>query len=162
MVIFDDTNKPLIIDSIFNQMTSGYFWIFQMDELDFTLSPLISLEMIECASVEIIVKGFPFVVPAHWNILVFDDETSQLDVVDISSTAGKEFTAVVHGPECRTIEPGIITVSNYFPSYVNVQPVLPKYAMLCHAISETQWVSVGTYDGYNKFFKNALVNNLLF
>ena len=116
MLIFDDNNKTIILDDIYTPTPTNYMWVLDLQIMDYTLAPLLVLEEIICPSIQIKLRGFQFFLPANWNILVFSEETSELDVVEISEVAGREFTAFVYdisNPNITKYHPGVITVSNY-------------------------------------------------
>jgi len=161
MLIFDDTTQPIIIDSIHGPTPTEHFWVLDLNMLDYTLTPLIMLEEIICPSMQIRVKGFEFVLPANWTILVYDRETSQLDVVELSETAGREFTALVYGPTKPYPTPSTIVVTNYFIEHKNVGPSLNKHQMLCHPIGPDEWINVSPSDGFNKYLKDTTVSDLI-
>jgi hypothetical protein len=89
MLVFDNNNDALILDSITTPTIADHIWVLDLGILDFTLAPLLVLEEIVSPSIQLMVNGFQFVLPANWNILVCDPETMQLDVVEIAEIAGK-------------------------------------------------------------------------
>lgn len=161
MLIFDNDSKPIILDNIHVPTITDHFWALDLTLLDFKLSPLISLEEIVCPTLAVRIKGFEFLLPANWNILVYDRETSQLDVVAIAETAGREFTAFVYGPQSSQVSPAVITVINYYVEHKNVGPLLTKHQMLCHPIGPDEWVNVAPSDAYNKYLKDRAVGDLI-
>jgi len=161
MLIFDDNSTPIILDSIHGPTVSEHMWVLDLAILDFTLAPLLMMEEVVCPSVQLMVKGFQFILPASWNVLVYDRETAQLDVVPLSETAGREFTALVYGPKKSAPTPAIVTVTNYFVEHKNVGPSLNKHQMLCHPIGPDEWISVSPSDTYNKYLKDIIVGDLL-
>ena len=160
MLIFDNNSHPIILDSIYTPTVADHIWTLNLDIMDFTLSPLLVLEEIVAPTIELMVGGFTFKLPANWNMLVVDEDTSLLDVVEIAEIAGGRFTAFVYGPEYRRHEAVVVTVMDYFPSFHNVGPSLAKHQMLCHPISPNSWVNVAPSDSYNKYLKNALVGDI--
>lgn len=160
MLVFDGNSTPMILDSIYTPTSVDHVWVLDLAMLDFTLVPLVIIEEIVSPSMEIQVNGFQFIVPANWNIVVYDRDTSQVDVVEISDTAGREFTALVYGPKKAKAEPMIITATNYFPGHANISPYLNKHQMLCHPIGPDEWVVVSGSDGYNKYLKNTVVGDI--
>lgn len=161
MLIFDSDAKPIILDSIFVPTLTEYFWVLDLSIMDFTLAPLTTLEQVVCPSLQIQIMGFEFIVPANWNILVYDRETCQLDTVELAEAAGREFTSLVYGPTQSRIAPGIITVTNYHMEYCNVGPTLNKHQMLCHPIGPDIWVNVAPSDTYNKYLKDQSVGDII-
>lgn len=125
------------------------------------MTPLHMLEEIVCPSMQLCVSGFNFVVPASWHVLVFDRDTSQLDVVELSEVAGREFNALVYGPSKSRTTGAIITVTNYFVQYTNIVPSLNKHQMLCHPIGPSEWISISPSDTFNKYLKDNIVGDLI-
>lgn len=161
MLIFDETNRPIILDSIHGPTLSDHMWVLDFTMMDFTLAQLNMLEEIVCPSIQVRVNGFEFILPANWNILVYDQDTAQMDVIELSEAAGREFTALVYGPKMGRPTPAPIMVTNYFVEYKNVGPSLNKHQMLCHPIGPNEWVSVSPSDTYNKYLKDTIVGELI-
>lgn len=161
MLIFDEHNQPTILDSIHSPTVAEYMWVLNLQESDFMLAPITMLEETVCPSVMLLVNGFEFILPAHWFILVYDYESTVIDVVELSEAAGREFTAVMYGPTRSRAEPATITVTNYFAEHRNVGPLLNKHQMLCHPVGPNEWISVSPSDSYNKYLKDKCVGDLL-
>ena len=161
MLIFNEHSTPVIIHSIQSPNIPEYMWVFDMAERDFMLSPIQMVEESFSPSMQVSVRGFDFVVPASWNILVYDRDTAQVDVIEIAEAAGREFTAMIYGPNKSQPSPGVISITNYFIDRKNVNPSLNKHQMLCHPISTTEWVVVGPSDGFNKYLKDLSVGDLI-
>lgn len=161
MLIFDDNSQPIIIDSICTPLISEYFWVLDLQLQDFTLTPLSVLEEIACPTVILRVEGFDFPVPAAWSILVFDRDTTQLDTIELSEAAGRDFTALVYGPNLATPTAGVVSVVDYFAERVNVNPALNKHQLLCHPIGPNTWVNIAPTDAYNKYLKNTTVSDFI-
>ena len=161
MLIFDESAEPIILDSIYTPTITEYFYVLDLEMMDFTLTPLLVLEETVYPSITLKIKGFEFILPTNWNILVYAEDTHQLDVVEIGSLAGREFTAMIYGPNKSNVTPGKITVTNYTPEFKNVSPALNKSQMLCHPIGPEEWVSVSPSDTYNKYLKDKIVGDLI-
>lgn len=161
MLILDENTKPIILDSIHTPTTSEYMYTLDLELMDFTLTPLSVLEEIVAPTIDVTICGFTFPLPANWNILIVDDETSQLDVIEISETSGKDFRAFVYGPDVLRHEHHIIQVTDYNPNFTNVAPSLSKNQMLCHPIGPNAWINVSPSDTYNKYLKNCVVGDIL-
>ena len=161
MLVLDNNNDALILDSIYTPTIADHFWVLDLNLMDYKLAPLLVLEEVVSPSIEVMIRGFQFVLPATWNVLVADDETFQLDVVEIADLAGKEFKAVVYGPTKALAELETVTVTNYHPNYQNVGPSLNKHQMLCHPISPDLWINVAPSDSFNKYLKNCVVGDII-
>lgn len=161
MLIFDDNNTPTILDSIHGPTLTEHMWVLDLGALDFMLAPITMLEEVICPSVKLKINQFEFVLPANWNILIYDKDTTQLDVVELSETAGREFTALVYGPKIARPSPAIISVTDYYIERKNIGPSLSKHQMLCHPISQTEWVCISSSDSYNKYIKDNIVGDII-
>jgi hypothetical protein len=129
MLIFDDNNKTIMLDDIYTPTPTDYMWVLDLQMMDYTLAPLLVLEEIICPSIKIRIRGFEFFLPANWNMLIFSEETSELDVVEISELAGREFTSFIYDisdPTITRYTPGIVVVMDYAPEYINIGPSLNK------------------------------------
>jgi hypothetical protein len=160
MLIFDNNSRPILLDSIFVPTLTDHFWALDLNIKDFTLTPLTMLEEIVCSTVVIRVEEFDFAVPANWNILIFDEETSQLDVVEIHNMSGKQFSAFVFGPNMSNVRPAKVSLLNYLPEHKNVAPSLNKHLLLCHPIGPDAWINIGPNDSYNKYLKDMTIGDL--
>lgn len=161
MLIFDDEVKPCLIDSIYSPIIANYFWVLDLNLLDFKLTSLLVMEEIIAPTVELMVDGFKFPLPASWNILVVDDESMILDVIELAEVAGREFKALVYGPKMNMPKTMPIVVTNYTSSAINVGPMLNKHQMLCHPVAPDNWVCVSPSDTYNKYLKDKVVGDLI-
>lgn len=161
MLIFDNNSHPIILDSIYAPVVSDHFWVLDLQMQDFTLTPLNVLEEIICPTVVLRVGGFDFAVPASWNILVYDDDTSQLDTVELAEAGGREFTALVYGPTLSKPTGARVSVVDYLPEYKNINPALNKHQMLCHPIGPDSWINISPTDVYAKYLKDLAVGDLI-
>ena len=161
MIVLDNNSDALILESIHTPTIADHIWVLDFNIMDYTLAPLLVLEELECPAVEVRIRGFQFLLPANWNMLVVDDDTYQLDVVEIGDLAGKEFTALVYGPNMSNGELAVVTVTDYIPFAKLVGPFLSKHQMLCHPISPDTWVSVAPSDSYNKYLKELVMCDII-
>ena len=161
MLIFNEHSQPTIIDNIYGPIISEYAWVLDLAARDFMLSPITMVEETICPAIQLLVNGFEFMLPANWNILVFDRDTVQLDVIELSEVAGRQFTAFTYGPAKSHPSPMIVTVTDYKVEHRHVGPSLNKHQMLCHPVGPEEWVCVGHSDVYNKYLKDITVGDLL-
>lgn len=160
MMIFNDDNHPIIIDSIYTPVLSNFFWILDLEMMDYTITPLLTLEEIISPSMVLQIEGFTFNLPASWNILVVDNETSQLDLIESNQLAGKAFNAFTFGPHKWTHKNESIKVINFASSFIHTGPSLNKHQMLCHPIGPDTWVNVAPSDTFNRYLKNRVAGDL--
>ncbi len=161
MLIFDENNDAIMLDNIQGPVLSQYMYVLDLNMMDFTLSPLLVFEEVICPTIVLKIKGFDFELPANWNILISDEETYQLDVVEISELAGKEFKALVYGMNMINVALETIQVIDYISNHQNVGPSLNKYQMLCHSINPTSWINISPSDGYSKYLKDRVVGDII-
>jgi len=161
MLIFDNNNNPIILDKIDSPVLTDNYWVLDFQLMDFTLSKLLILEEIISPAIELNINGFVFNLPASWNILVIDKETSQLDIIPLQKVAGKDFFAFTYGPNKLRHDFVHISVSNYYPNKCNISPSLFKHQMLCHPIDSETWINVSPSDSYNKYLKDKVAGDIL-
>lgn len=161
MLIFNECNDTIILDSIHTPILSEYMYVLDLNMMDYTLVPLLVLEEIVAPTIELRINNFNFKLPANWNILVVDDDTFQLDVIEISEVAGKEFKSLVYGQTESNFSTQTIHVSDYYPNHYNIGPALSKHQMLCHPISDNTWINVAPSDTYNKYLKDKVAGDLI-
>lgn len=160
MLIFDENNQTIILDSIHTPVRSDYFWCLDTDDKDFMLAQLLVLEEITAPTFTLNLGGFEFDVPASWNVLIYDAETMQIDSVELANAAGKDFTAFIYGPRENHQQGEIVTITDYKPVSKSVAPLLNKHQMLCHPISPKHWICITPHD-VQKHLKNIYVGNIL-
>lgn len=158
MLIFQESEEIRIIDNIKPTLVDDAFWVLDLDQQDFTLAPLQVIEAITAPSVELLIDGFTFVVPATWNILICDPETSQLDISDVGSVLGKSFQSFVFGFDIPMVELHTIEAVDYLPNHTSFSPSFNKSHMLCHPIDQTRWVNLSPADSYNKYFRSTMLS----
>lgn len=161
MLIFDNNNTPIILEDIYTPTIADHFWVLDLQIMDFTLAQLVVLEEIVAPTIVLSILGFEFPLPANWNILVVDEETQQLDVVEIKDVAGKEFRAMIYGPGKARHELALISAADFYPNKLNVGPSLFKHQMLCHPVAPDAWVNVAPSDGYNKYLKEKVAGDIV-
>ena len=161
MLIFDNESQAVILDSIHTPVAAEYFWVLDLKMQDFTLAPLLVLEEITGPAITINLDGFAFTLPALWNLLVFDPETHQLDVVTVEDLPGKEFVALKYGPDKKVHEGAVVTAVDYSPSEVCVAPSLAKHQMMCHPVAPDAWINVSPSDVYTKYLREFAVGDII-
>ena len=130
-------------------------------ELDFTLQPLTMLEEQTTPILVFRINDYLVEAPTNWNLLVYSEETAQLDVAEISDLARSKFTAVVYHHEAGKVTPGEVSVVDYHREAHIRNPSLNKHTMLCHHVGPDAWVCLAPTDNYNKYLKYALVGDLM-
>lgn len=169
MQILTDFSKPYILDNLTAPMVITHCWIFAADMLDFTLAPITYLEETTGPAVKLRVEGTEFYVPASWNILVVDRETSTIDTIPIGSCSSTPFAVFLMSVDDSKLRIGSISVIDYEPNYSCIHPLITKGTALCHAIGPTKTIRgtmtelgciIGPYD-LNKFIAGKTAGDLL-
>jgi len=164
MVISDENSFPILISSIDTPTITDHFWVLQLSlngEMDFTLQQLKMFEEQTTPTLEFTINGYLVEAPTNWNILVYSEETAQLDVAEISDLTRSKFTAVVYEHKTGKIIPGPVSVIDYHQEALIRNPALNKHTMLCHHVGADGWICLAPTDNYNKYLKNALVGDLM-
>lgn len=164
MLIFDDNNQTIILDNIYTPTPTNYMWVLDLEIMDYTLVPLLVLEEIVSPAILVRIRGFEFYLPSNWNMLVYSEDTYQLDVVEVSELAGREFVSFIYdfsNPNIVKYKPGVVSVTNYVTEYVHVAPSLNKHHLLCHPIGPYEWVNVTPSDTYTKYLKDKVIGDLI-
>lgn len=162
MIVFDEHYRAIIIDSVSTPLTIDYFWVLDLDIMDFTLSPLIMLEETISPHHTLDILGFTFKVPTTWNILVYSEETMEVDTAPIKKISGKDFTGFISGFNTSSVVPGLIRVVDFQVEDISFGPSLNKNQMLCHPVAPDLWVLLSPSDMYNKYLKDCTVGNILY
>lgn len=161
MLILDEKEKTVVIDSINTPLPSEYFWVLDLAMRDFTLTPLLVLEEVSCPTLTLEVEGVQLDVPANWNILIYDGTTGDIDIVPVSWVGHKDFTAFAYGPTKTIPRPAHLRLVDYKPYSTTVAPALNKHQMLCHPIGPSLWINLSPNDGYAKYLKNTSMGDLI-
>lgn len=165
MVISDENSYPILIDSIDSPTLVNFFWVLQLSlqgEIDFTLQELKMFEEQATPTLEFLIDGYLIEAPTNWNILVYSEETAQLDVAEISDLTRSTFTALIYKHKSGKIEPGPVRVIDYHREAHIRSPALNKHTMLCHHVGPDGWVCLAPTDNYNKYLKDILIGDLMF
>jgi len=161
MLMMDENNETVIIDSIYDPIKSQYFWTLNLEQRDFMLSPLLILEELVAPSIKLQIGGYGFYIPSMWNVVVFDDETTSIDTVPIFDLFGKDFKVLAYGPKCSKPYGIRGAVVDYIPEYKMAYPSLNKTQLLCHPISASLFIMISGTDSFNKYLKNADISDII-
>jgi hypothetical protein len=159
MLIFNSRDNIENISSLSAELSDDYMWILDLEMLDFTLSPVELLMEIECPIITLKFNNLVFDLPTNWFMLIYDEETTMLDVVKVSDMVGKGHTAFVYGNYETRVTSTPLTVIDYSPRKVVALPSLTKKQMLCHPISDSKWICIGITDVFAKTVKDLSVGD---
>lgn len=160
MVISDENYFPILIDNVEIPMKTDRFWIFNLEHKDFMLTPLIMFEERTDPIHILNIAEYSIEIPSYWNILCYSEDTSQLDILEVSEISRGHYTAVIFDHQGNRVLPGIIH-TNDWKGIHKIQTVsLNKNSMLCHALGKDYWICVSPTDNYNKYLKNAVIGDL--
>ena len=164
MVISDENSFPILLDSIDTPTITDYFWVLQLSlhgEMEYTLNELKMFEEQTTPTLEFTINDYLVEAPTNWNILVYSEDTAQLDVVEISDLTRSSYTAVVYEHKTGKIVSGPVSVIDYHPEALVRIPALNKHTLLCHHVGPDGWICLAPTDNYNKYLKNALIGDLM-
>lgn len=162
MVITDENNKSIMIDSLHTPIVSDYFWCLDLKQQDFMLSPLKIIEEMVTPTLTLLVGGYSIDIPTGWHVLLYSEETLQLDVAKASEIARGEFEALAFDFNSNKVESLPIRVINYNKSSIIHSPTIQRNTMLCLPIGPNNWVCVSPVDVYNKYCKKLCVTDILY
>jgi hypothetical protein len=161
MIIVEENNECYKIDDVQSPISASHCWVLDLQQLDYTLNEIKVLEEIVGPSLAIDIAGFQFSVPSDWNILIMDEDTSQLDVTSIESLTSSNFKAMAYDFDKGIVRAMPLKVIDYSSSSSSVNPALNRHTMLCHPISRTHWINIAPNDPYNKYLKNLAVGDII-
>lgn len=161
MVISDENYFPILIDNVEVPTKTDMFWTFNLEAKDFMLSPLYMFEELTTPILIMNILGYSLEVPSDWNLLIYSEETSQLDILEISEISRGHFTSVVFEHKTNNIIPGPISIIDYKPVYKIQTVSLNKNSMMCHPLGDEYWICLAPTDNYNKYLKNTVIGDLI-
>jgi hypothetical protein len=161
MIISDENSYPIMVDSVETPLSTEFFWVLDLVNRDFKLTPLTMNEELHTPTFELSILGYVIEVPTNWNVLLYSEETSQLDIAEVSELTRGNFTALGYQHKKDRVAPGEVKVINYNPYAKVYTPSLHKTHMLCHALGPELWVCISPSDNYNKYLKNAMIGDIL-
>jgi len=178
LLVFPEFCKPYIIDSLTNPIVIKHFWVLNTNlrvdpdeppQQDFMLQKISYLEETTGPTYRIGINGSEFWVPAEWNILVVDPETSAIDFVGFQSCASLEFNAFLFSPIETSIRYMPVRILDYVKEKSLVHPAIDKgNAMACPVgpiktrVHQELHVAIiiGPYELY-KHLQNKTIGDLL-
>lgn len=161
MKIIDEQNHITDLVDITAPVKSDHFWVLDLSMMDYTLAPLVVLEEVTCPTFVVEVAGELFDIPASWNMLIYDSETGDVDLIPLCEMTGRAFTALGFGSARALAKPLPVRIMDYKPYSRNVGPSLNKHQMLCHPITEDIWFTLSSADVYTKYLKNISLGDIL-
>lgn len=160
MIIFDENIEPYTFDSIYTPTHIEYFYTLNIDMMDFTLTPLLALEEIISPAFLVEHKDFKFYLPTGYHILVYSDETSQLDTIKISDISTNDSLIFTYNGETDKIIESSYKILDYIPEHKFVIPFINKDQFLCHPVSPKTWINITPQDQYKKI-ENLVIGDLM-
>lgn len=98
MHILNEINRAFDIDSMTNPIVFSHFWSFSGHAMDFMLEPLTYLEETTGVTVTLEVNSRRFEVPATWNVVVVDKETSMVESVPVPTLIAYDHDILLFSP----------------------------------------------------------------
>lgn len=160
MIYFSESNIPILLDDLYAPIVNSHLWVLDLEQDDFVLAPLKVLQEIVCPSIQLEVDGLKFMLPANWYVLIYDEETTMMDVVLVSELAGRPFKLFRYGFKDILVGSESYKTVDYHPRYPNIVPQLTKKQMLCHPINDKQWICVASTDAFCKKLKDMSIGDI--
>ena len=148
MIICDEHSRPVLIDNIDIPITTTHFWSLNLEIKDFTLVPLVMFEELTTPILILSINRYIVEIPCDWNVLIYSDDTSQLDVIEASELTKGDFTAFLFDHTKNKLINNKIVVIDYKPNAIIHTPSLNKNIMLCHAVGSENWMCISPTDTY--------------
>lgn len=160
MVLLDEDNNSVILSGLQTPLKSNYFWILDLQLVDFTLTPIKIIEEYWGPTISIEVEDVIITVPKKWHILITDPEISSLDILEINKLSRQPYSVVVYDNE-RSIAYGTtVKVIDYQNYGMVINPSLNRHHMFCHPISNSRWICIAPNDSYNKYLKDTVIGDI--
>ena len=134
MLIFNENAEIIALNTIYVPLVSKYCWITDLVEKDYRLMEIKLLEEMVGPCVTAAVGGIVFDLPASWYVLVFSEETSDVDVIKVHDLMRGDYTCLASGPAQSNYRPVHVSIIDYKEQGSIVTPRLNKNQMLCHAM----------------------------
>lgn len=136
MNILNELNRPYIIDSLTQPLVLRHHWVFNAQQLDFTLNEINYLEETQGPTITLLIAGSEVRVPGAWNILIVERETFTIDAVPVTSCIAFEHLAFVFSPSDQKLITEPIRVIGCEQKGTCIYPAVEKATSLVHAITE--------------------------
>jgi hypothetical protein len=161
MIILDENSKPVSVHSIEEPISADFFWVLDLAQRDFLLTPLVMLEEIHTPTLTFTIGKATIVAPADWNILVYSQDTYQIDIVEIQDLTRGGYSAFLMDHKLNRITKNDVTVVDYH-TYGKIHvPTMNKNVMLCIAVGPDHWICMAPTDNYMKLLKDCAVGDIL-
>lgn len=161
MILLDEYNIPLVLNNLADKLRTHHVWVLDMKERDYKLLQIKTVEEIISPSLTLKIHGRLLSLPCHWNVLICDPETTQLDVVSVSELANGYYYALVYGNNTDMPMFELIEVLDYAAGETHIYPTHGRNYMICHDVGNGKWINCTYSDSYNRFLKNKIAGDLI-
>lgn len=161
MQILNEHNEIEVLTDLMCDVKGESFWVLDLSIHDFTLWPLTMLEEQTTSAYVLLVGGERVVIPCNWKVMIYDGETSDVDVIDVVDLAGRDFTAFGYGPLRAIPKPLTLKVIDLIHDITFVVPSKHKQHMWCLPVDATTWIVCCDSDVHVKLLKDATVGDLI-
>ena len=161
MLYFNSKNNIVAVDTIYTPIVDNFLWVLDLEQNDFTLSPVTMLLELTTPTFDLIIDGLTIVLPTSWFIVIYDDEIGIMDVVQISDLMGRNFKLFTYGFSELMVTGSSYILNKYTPKNVSIMPNLNKKQLLCHPINNEQWICIGPTEAFAKKLKDMYVGEII-
>lgn len=160
MEIVNENHQPLSLDIYDISKKSEFFWVFDLEEIDWFLQKLKIIEAFECPTIKIKIMNKVLTLPSDWNILVYSEETTSLDVVNVHQLINQKFNIFLYDFIHHKVVDCNYRVVGYNKNEEVTAPCIAKKQMLCVPIEDKYWIMMSPTDVY-RYIKNMSVSDLI-
>lgn len=161
MQILNERNELEVLTDLMCDVKGETFWVLDLAIKDFTLWPLTMLEEQVSSAYTLLVGSERVTIPSNWKVMIYDGETSDVDVIDVADLSGRDFTAFGYGPLRAIPKPLQLKVVEFVPTHTFVIPCKHKHHMWCLPVDSSTWIVCCDSDVHVKFLKDATIGDLI-
>jgi hypothetical protein len=132
MQILSEVSKSYILDSLTAPIGVSHFWTLNATQLDFMLEKLEYIEETTGKSVVIRCQNLDIVVPASWQVLSVDRDTSSIDCVPIARAAAMDYDVLLFSPDDAKVNSTKLQFIDFINKASVYHPMIPKGCAMVH------------------------------
>lgn len=160
MLLLDINHKIINLNNGELDFPVDYFWVLNLFQRDLMVQKLNVFEEITGDAYLLEINKEKILVPSYWNILIFSEETYQLDIIDMTSFGSNNFNPLVYDYSKYRMNTLQYKVLDLIKN-IKIQSVsLNKNCMLCYPIGDNKSIFLSPNDNYIKYIKDCTVGDL--
>ena len=148
------------ITSLGETKPGEYVWIFDTKARDFMLSKLNAVIKHTVPIIHIYYNGSIIRLPTSWYVVVYDSDTSEIDVIPVTALMGRRFDLLGLTPDSYKPVAIPATAINYNTRAEFFTPSLLPEQMACIATNSNLWICAGPNEQCTNYLKQTVVGDL--